>query len=106
MTMQFDRDTFAKELGTSFLLKDPEGRSVNVELIEVSEVKERPSQLSYSMLFRVPEDHMVGQGLYDLEHDNLGPMQLFLVPIIPTADGNVLEAVINQLRVPPPEVSE
>jgi hypothetical protein len=58
------------------------------------------------MLFRVPENYALDQGLYDLEHENLGAMQLFLVPIIPTADGNVLEAVINTLREPVPEVSE
>ena len=104
--MQFDRDKFAQELGSAFALKAPEGHSVSVELIEVSDVKERPHQLSFSMLFRVPENYTVDQGLYDIEHENLGAMQLFLVPIIPTADGNVLEAVINQLREPSPAVSE
>jgi len=58
------------------------------------------------MLFRVPENYTVDQGLYDLEHENLGAIQLFLVPIIPTGDGKVLEAVINQLREPDSAVSE
>ena len=104
--MQFDRDKFVKELGSAFILKAAEGHAVSVELIEVSDVKERPNQLSFSMLFRVPENYTVDQGLYDLVHENLGAIQLFLVPIIPTADGNVLEAVINQLREPSPAVSE
>ena len=104
--MQFDRDTFAKELGSAFVVKTAEGSSVKVELIEVSDVKERPHQVSFSMLFRVPENYAVDQGLYDIEHENLGAMQLFLVPIVPPADGKVLEAVINQLREPIPEVNE
>ena len=104
--MQFDRERFAAELGTKFVLKADDGATIDVELIEVSEVKERPRQLSFSMLFQVPDSHTVDQGLYDLEHDNLGAMQLFLVPIVPPSDGKVLEAVINQLRESTPEVSE
>lgn len=104
--MNFDRETFANELGSAFVLKTEDGSSIEVELIEVSPVKERPHQLSFSMLFRVPENFAVDQGLYDIEHENLGAIQLFLVPIVPPADGKVLEAVINQLREPIPEVSE
>jgi hypothetical protein len=96
--MQFDRDRFAEVLGTSFVLKAADGKTVMIELVEVSEVKERPHQLSFAIVFLTPESSIVDQGLYDLDHETLGPMQLFLVPIGITDGRMMLESVFNFLR--------
>lgn len=96
--MQFDRDKFAEVLGTSFVLKAADGKAMTIELVEVSEAKERPHQLSFAIVFLTPEASIVEQGLYDLEHETLGAMQLFLVPI-GMSDGRMrLESVFNMLR--------
>ena len=97
MSEEFSRDRFASAVGTPFTMTAKE-RAIDLELIEVSEVRERPHQTSYSILFRVPENQVVEQGLYDLQHADLGEMQLFLVPIIPIGNQMRLEAVFNFLK--------
>src|SRR5687768_14520216 len=97
MIMQFDRDQFAGVTGTSFVLKAAE-RTVNINLVEVTALKERPGLRSFSILFRVPKGFVVEQGLYDLEHESLGALQLFLVPVAETPEGIELEAVFNFVR--------
>lgn len=104
--MKFDRERFAEGLGSSFVLKAANDQSVEVELIEVTPARESPHQVSFSMLFRLPADYSSEQGLYDLEHETLGSMQLFLVPMAPDPKGMRLEAVVNILREPESQVSE
>jgi len=90
-----DRDGFAAEIETAFILKAA-GHSLELRLITVSELKERSSNRSFSIVFRVPDGYAVEQGLYDLEHERLGTIQLFLVPV----GDNLLEAVFNFLIEP------
>ncbi len=96
--MKFDRERFAAVVGSSFVLKAANDRSVEVELIEVTPLRESPHQVSFSMLFRLPADYSIEQGLYDLEHETLGATELFLVPIAPDPKGMRLEAIVNLLR--------
>jgi hypothetical protein len=96
--MTFDRDRFAEELGSSFALKVADSPTLDLELVEVSELKERPHQMSFAIAFLAPKSAVVGQGLYDLQHERLGEMQVFLVPIGITDERMQLEAVFNFLR--------
>lgn len=96
--MNFDRDLFAKEVGSCFVLKGSEEQTVDLELAEVSELKERPHQASFALVFLTPKSSVVEQGLYDLQHERLGDMQVFLVPIGLTEERMQLEAVFNFLR--------
>jgi hypothetical protein len=96
--MQFDRDRFASALGSSFVIKGAEGGTLDIELVEVSELRERPRQISFSILFLTPESAGVEQGLYDLDHEVLGPMALFLVPVGMEGNRMRLEAVFNTVR--------
>ena len=96
--MTFDRDRFAEELGSSFTAKDADGRTVDLELVEVTELRERPHQVSFAIVFLTPKSAAVGQGLYDLQHENLGEMQLFLVPVGIKEERMQLEAVFNFVR--------
>ena len=95
--MNFDRDRFAEELGSSFALKIADSESVDLELVEVSELKERPHQVSFAILFLTPNSSLVDQGLYELNHERLGEMQIFLVPIGMDGERMKLEAVFNFL---------
>ena len=101
MKEDFNRDRFITAVGTKFTLTDAEGESVDLELVEVSDPRERPHQISFSIVFAVPENFMVGQGLYDLQHPELGALQLFLVPVMPVGNQFRLEAVFNFLREQP-----
>jgi hypothetical protein len=94
--MNFDRDKFAEELGSSFTLQ-VDNHGVDVELVEVSELKERPHQVSFSIVFLMRQSSAIDQGLYDLSHERLGEMQIFLVPIGMDGERLQLEAVFNFL---------
>lgn len=98
MSRVFDRVSFAGVLGSPFTLTAAGGQSVDVELTEVTELKETEHQRSFALLFSVPEPYQVEQGLYDLEHKALGSMQLFLVPVGLDNGRLKLEAVFNLLK--------
>ena len=72
---------------------------LEVELIEVAEYSEKWAGLSkrrpFSILFRGPKDTNLAQGIYKVEHDKMGTVELFLVPIMPDENGNLFEAVFN-----------
>jgi hypothetical protein len=93
----FNRDMFVEAIGTSFKLTTA-NNAVDIELNEVSDLKETAAQQVFSIVFLVPEPFMVEQGLYDLEHPTLGPMQLFLSPVGIDEGRMQLEAVFNLLR--------
>jgi hypothetical protein len=97
MLTTFERDNFAKVTGSSFTLTAGPGQSIDVELAEVSPLKEAKHQRSFSIVFLVPETFRVEQGLYDLAHPELGEMQLFLVPVGMRNSRQELEAVFNLL---------
>ena len=98
MNEEFSRERFAGALGSRFTLHAAEGKTVEIELIEVSEPRERPDQVSFSIVFLLPEDYNAEQGLYDLTHTELGKLQILLVPIGSRKRGPMLEAVFNFLR--------
>ena len=54
--------------------------------------------MAFSALFLVPTGYNVEQGLYQLEHKQLGRTDLFLVPVGFDQDRLQLEAVFNFLN--------
>ena len=97
MSVAFDRDSFASVIGSSFKLASGDGTTVDLELIEVTELKQRPSQESFAAVFLLPEPYRAEQGLYTLVHETLGELELFLVPIGLDGQRLKLEAVFNFL---------
>jgi hypothetical protein len=49
----------------------------------------------FTLVFRGPRDARLGQGTHRLEHDRLGALEIFLVPIRPDERGPLYEAVFN-----------
>ena len=98
MSAAFDRDSFASVIGSSFALTSGDGKTVDLELIEVTELKQRPSQESFAAVFLLPEAYCAEQGLYTVLHETLGELELFLVPIGLDGQRLKLEAVFNFLR--------
>jgi hypothetical protein len=87
---------FAECLHDTFTLIAPNGETVPLELIEVTDLPSPPGNEQFSVVFREIEGHRASQGTYTLEHARLGRFELFLVPI-DTGKGNVaLEAAFNR----------
>jgi hypothetical protein len=71
---------------------------VVLDLIEVAPGAEPPAgrpRRSFSLLFRGPQRLYLPQRIYRLEHDAIGALDLFLVPIAPDSQGSLFQAVFN-----------
>jgi hypothetical protein len=96
MLEHFTHAVFSPHLGKTFRIHVSACPAVDAELSEVTEPKagrERP----FSILFRAPREPLLSQGIYRIEHDEMGAFELFLVPIGPGKDHNdmLYEAVFN-----------
>jgi hypothetical protein len=87
---------FTAHLNGSFVIHFDPAESLVAELLEVSELgsdtgeKRQP----FSIVFRSPqEDRPLSQGIYSVEHDIMGTIEIFLVPIGPDEQGMRYEAI-------------
>ena len=97
--------TFGAQLHTRFSISLSSPPAVDVELVEVTERgsadRTQPwpavGQERFSIVFRGPRDRPLEQGTYRMQHDQLGALDLFLVPIGQDQAGVYYEAVFNRL---------
>jgi hypothetical protein len=96
-------DAFAAHLATVFRLQTG-GEPLPLELVEVQRASYagKPAAVGpagrrepFSLLFRGPRSPYALQGNHRLEHDQLGTLELFLVPLGPDAAGMRYEAVFT-----------
>lgn len=94
------QSAFAENTNTKFQIQLDETADLDVELVDVSEVKVMPQQEQFCIVFRGALDKFLGQGIRTLKHSQLGEFELFLVPIRQDAEGFYYEAVFNRIRQP------
>ena len=94
---------FTQNTNTKFQVPIDEQKSVELELVQVSEVKLFPQQEQFTILFRGPLDMFLGQGMQLFKHEQMGEFELFVVPISKDAQSVYYEAVFNRLREQVPE---
>ena len=74
---------------------------LEVELVDVSDMgsddgwAESSARRPFSIVFRGPKESCLTQRIYRIEHDQMGSMDLFLVPIGPDKQGMRYEAVFT-----------
>jgi hypothetical protein len=98
MDDSFRQEAFAKNLNTKFQVVTDDADQVELELDEVSELKQHKTHDQFAVVFRGPLNRFLGQGMHTLEHDKLGQLDLFIVPIRQDSEGYYYEAIFN--RVP------
>jgi hypothetical protein len=91
---------FSPYLHQTFRMIVGAAEPVELELIEVIVLGRQtapPGALRrpFSLTFRGPKDLRVPQRIYRLEHEQMGAMELFLVPLGPDAEGMRYEAIFN-----------
>ena len=89
------RQDFTAALDSSFDVWADGGEPVEFRLVECKSVLSNETQECYSLIFRGPSDHPPVQDTYFLENDQLGKIQLLLVPIRRDEAGIYFEAVMN-----------
>jgi hypothetical protein len=93
-------DTFSARIGERFRLHADPGSATPLELIDATPLgAARPAQaagrIPFSLLFRGPLTPVWPQRIYRVDHDALGSLDLFLVPIGPRDGGMVYEAIFT-----------
>jgi hypothetical protein len=53
------------------------------------------SRTPFSLLFQTSEQHILPQGIYRLNHDAMGDLEFFLVPVARDTAGVTYEAAFN-----------
>jgi hypothetical protein len=91
-------EAFAQYVNTKFHVSTDDTNQVELELAEVSELKQLKSHDQFAVVFRGPLKFFMPQGIRSFDHDKLGQFELFIVPIRQDGDGYYYEAVFNRFR--------
>lgn len=90
---------FETHQGTPFRIDRGDGSSLEVVLQQVRRHEPHPGPRAepFSAYFLGPKSPVIPQRIYRVEHDQAGPLDLFLVPIgpDPKSGGMLYEAVFN-----------
>ena len=99
---------FSKHLNSKFNL-NLDGRQVQLELSEVKaylpQEHEQQGLERFSAFFDGPGDAFLPQATYQLAHDRMGKLDIFLVPLSGGQQGYRYEAVFNYRKSEPPAVA-
>ncbi len=87
-------EDFQAWVGQSFRV-DVQAESVEMELLESSELGQGTGRKSFSVLFRGPADKVLAQATYPVTGGDLEQAPLFLVPVGPDKEGMLYEAVFT-----------
>ncbi|HEX3249731.1 MAG TPA: hypothetical protein VHS05_09910 [Pyrinomonadaceae bacterium] len=98
MEASLTHEEFNRNANTKFRVQTGDTGPVELELIEVSELKMYPRQEEFTLTFRGPLNSFLDQCVHSFTHDQIGEFELFIVPIKQDADGFYYEAVFNRIR--------
>lgn len=91
------KQEFSQQVDSFFRAFADGGDDVDLVLIKFTDLSPDETQENYSLVFRAPIDATQNQGIFRLSHDELGEMDIFLVPISRDESGLYFEAVFNRL---------
>jgi hypothetical protein len=101
MLIDLTEQEFSRHLNSTFEL-NLEDRTLELKLVEVNAYmpgKNEPAGMErFSIYFDGPPNLRLPQGLYHLEHADMGGLDLFLVPIAGDEKKLRYEAVFNYFR--------
>lgn len=89
------KEAFAENLNTKFTIPLEASSTTELELIEVMEARSTSRQQQFSVFFRGPLEYILPQGTYHMEHEKMGAIDIFIVPVSRKQDGFHYEAVFN-----------
>lgn len=97
MTEVFTIEMFSGQVGTKFRIHYGDSQTAELELISATDVGSSPRQAQFSLVFVGPQECPIAQAIYRVEHDELGALDLFLVPIGKDQRGVSYEAIFNRM---------
>jgi len=90
------RSEFEAQVNSDFVVVAGQDKRLQMRLVGVEDGYSTPENEQFALHFHVPTEMPPQQGTYHVEHEALGPMDVFLVPIAREGDTLVLEAVFNR----------
>ena len=101
MSVELTEKEFSRHLNSRFKLT-LQDQDLELELIEVKaylpQANEQSGMERFSIFFDGPGNIHLPQGLYRLEHEQMGEFEIFLVPISGDQAGFRYEAVFNYFK--------
>jgi uncharacterized protein DUF6916 len=91
-------EAFRQQAGTKFQVQADGDNTVELDLVEISDIKFYPGQEQFDVVFRGPLNAFLGQGVRPFAHDEMGQFEIFIVPIRQDGQGYYYEAIFNRLR--------
>jgi len=98
MPEELTAGVFRSLIEQAFRLRHDELPESEATLLEVEELSTRPGpsgRIPFSLLFAGDAGAEPVQATFELEHDRIGPLRVFLVPVGRDERGLLLEAVFN-----------
>lgn len=89
------RDDFAELEDKKFILRIDGDNEVEIELMEVSEVRKTDKHEEFSLVFLAPAESALEPITYTLHHASLGELEIFLSPFWSDENGLKLEAAFS-----------
>jgi hypothetical protein len=92
-------EDFADKVGHVFALSEQDVPAIPLTLTEAEPLRSSHTKQGirppFSLVFLAREPHILPQRLYRMEHDELGELTIFLVPIGRDAEGVSYQATFN-----------
>jgi len=102
MAVKQTGEEFTRHLNTKFNVRLSEEQTLPLELEEVQPfptlTHARGDMERFSLFFRGPADVPLTQRIYRVEHEAMGGMDIFLVPVAQDAAGFRYEAVYSYFK--------
>lgn len=99
MSEQLTKGSLSDELNTKFRLSFEPEKLIELELVEVNESGDAAGQAErFSAVFRGPLNYFLPQRTYRMEHERLGSVDIFIVPIRKDNESFYYEAVFNRVK--------
>jgi hypothetical protein len=93
---------FSKQLNTMFRVKVEAPRPVELKLVEVKSYEDGSNEQErmerFSLFFSGPGDLHLPQSTYEMEHDELGSLAIFIVTVARNEEGFLYEAVFSYFK--------
>ena len=102
MPTEFDVPAFSACSGDTFRVRTGPGETVDVTL-DVVTASPGPAHAGwpagrdqpFTLLFRGPLSPLLPQKIHTFEHETLGTVEIFIVPIGPDSEGHRYKAIFN-----------
>lgn len=99
MLDKLTKEYFQEHLNTPFHIRFADGQTLELVLADIDLYGPNPASAPrpqpFSLIFIGPRDRVLPQRIYPLEHDRLGRLEIFIVPIGPDQRGMRYEAAFN-----------